>query len=244
MNDSGVFGSVEFSVSVGLVPWRDPSEFVHHIVGTAIDADGRRRGTISLKLVSATEAENLGEYLVMVCDADSSVLESVYATLFGPNGETREELDITPGWNNLLFIESLEMEPGHEGTPLRVQVVETSIAVFGSAGLIVAEEQALELSVEEWRQLGFRRIAASPYVFRDQMRTNPYEDAATSIPDEASYTCGACGEVIVVPVDLSQGSSQEYVEDCPVCCRANVIHLIIDEYGHVRIWTELEQDYD
>ncbi len=37
--------------------------------------------------------------------------------------------------------------------------------------------------------------------------------------DEASYVCGACGEEIVVPIDFSQGERQEYVEDCPVCCR-------------------------
>ena len=43
--------------------------------------------------------------------------------------------------------------------------------------------------------------------------------------DEASYTCDACGEEIVVPIDLSAGTSQEYVEDCPVCCRPNVIHV-------------------
>ena len=43
--------------------------------------------------------------------------------------------------------------------------------------------------------------------------------------DEASYVCDACGEEIVIPLDISQGSSQEYVEDCPVCCRANLIHI-------------------
>ena len=37
--------------------------------------------------------------------------------------------------------------------------------------------------------------------------------------DEATYICGACGEEVVIPVDLSQGDEQEYVEDCPVCCR-------------------------
>ena len=37
--------------------------------------------------------------------------------------------------------------------------------------------------------------------------------------DEASYTCDSCGEEIVVPIDLSAGSTQKYVEDCPVCCR-------------------------
>ena len=60
--------------------------------------------------------------------------------------------------------------------------------------------------------------------------------------DEASYHCNACGEEIVIPVDLSAGSSQEYVEDCPVCCRANVIHVEIEEGGELRAWADLEQD--
>ena len=58
--------------------------------------------------------------------------------------------------------------------------------------------------------------------------------------DEASYHCDACGEEIVVPIDLSAGSSQEYVEDCPVCCRPSVVHVEIDEDGDVRVWAEGE----
>lgn len=58
--------------------------------------------------------------------------------------------------------------------------------------------------------------------------------------EEASYICDACGEEIVVPVDLSGGASQEFVEDCPVCCRPNVIHVEIDESGDVRVWAEGE----
>jgi len=57
---------------------------------------------------------------------------------------------------------------------------------------------------------------------------------------EASYSCGSCGEEIVVPVDPSGGMSQEYVEDCPVCCRANVIHVEFDEGGGVRVWASAE----
>lgn len=50
--------------------------------------------------------------------------------------------------------------------------------------------------------------------------------------DEASYTCPECGEEIVVPVDTSAGRDQKYVEDCPVCCHPNILHLRIDgEYG-------------
>jgi len=60
------------------------------------------------------------------------------------------------------------------------------------------------------------------------------------VQDEASYVCEACGEEIVVPIDLSAGESQEYVEDCPVCCRPNLVHVEIDEDGRARVWAEKE----
>ena len=63
---------------------------------------------------------------------------------------------------------------------------------------------------------------------------------AAPMRDEAAYFCDACGEEIVVPIDVSAGASQQYVEDCPVCCRPNVIHVEIDESGDVRIWGEAE----
>ena len=53
--------------------------------------------------------------------------------------------------------------------------------------------------------------------------------------DEAVYVCNSCGEEIVVPIDITAGTDQEYVEDCPVCCHPNVIHVEFDEDGDVRI---------
>jgi hypothetical protein len=38
--------------------------------------------------------------------------------------------------------------------------------------------------------------------------------------------------------DLTAGSRQEYVEDCPVCCRPHVIHVEIDEDGDLRMWAQ------
>ena len=57
--------------------------------------------------------------------------------------------------------------------------------------------------------------------------------------DEATYTCDSCGEEIVVPIDASAGEDQDYVEDCPVCCSPNVIHVTIDD-DEVRVWAERE----
>ncbi len=58
--------------------------------------------------------------------------------------------------------------------------------------------------------------------------------------DEARYGCPSCGEEIVIPIDHSAGGEQEYVEDCPVCCRANVIRVRIEPDGHARAWAESE----
>ena len=44
----------------------------------------------------------------------------------------------------------------------------------------------------------------------------------------------------MITIDSTEGSSQEYVEDCPVCCRASVIHVEIDEDGEARVWAEAE----
>jgi DNA replicative helicase MCM subunit Mcm2 (Cdc46/Mcm family) len=46
--------------------------------------------------------------------------------------------------------------------------------------------------------------------------------------DEATYICDSCSEEIVVTVDRTAGSDQEYVEDCPVCCRPHVITVRIE----------------
>ena len=65
-------------------------------------------------------------------------------------------------------------------------------------------------------------------------------DGGYRMNDQASYVCGACGEEIVIPIDFSQGQRQEFVEDCPVCCRANVIRVEVDESGEASAWAELE----
>lgn len=53
--------------------------------------------------------------------------------------------------------------------------------------------------------------------------------------DEASYICPACGEEIVIPVDLGAGSRQEYHEDCPVCCRPHLLVVEAAPDGHVQV---------
>lgn len=60
--------------------------------------------------------------------------------------------------------------------------------------------------------------------------------------DEASYICTSCGEEIVVPIDLSAGESQEYTEDCPVCCHPNLIRIEVSQNGDIQAWAETESE--
>lgn len=76
--------------------------------------------------------------------------------------------------------------------------------------------------------------------YREMAKRKPKRRRQSSVADEASYICDACGEEIVIPIDLAAGSEQEYVEDCPVCCRPNVVHVEIDDDGAARAWGEAE----
>ncbi|NNJ24669.1 CPXCG motif-containing cysteine-rich protein [Alienimonas chondri] len=60
------------------------------------------------------------------------------------------------------------------------------------------------------------------------------EEGTSPAADEIAYICDACGEEIVVPADLAGGASQEYVEDCPVCCRPNLLTVTVGLDGDVR----------
>jgi Cysteine-rich CPXCG len=42
---------------------------------------------------------------------------------------------------------------------------------------------------------------------------------------ETGYQCAGCGEWNEATVDESAGSRQQYVEDCQVCCKPNVLDV-------------------
>jgi transcription elongation factor Elf1 len=40
-----------------------------------------------------------------------------------------------------------------------------------------------------------------------------------------SFDCAFCGETNSTSVDLSAGETQQYIEDCQVCCRPNNLYV-------------------
>lgn len=135
-----------------------------------------------------------------------------------------------------------EVIPFEESEELLAQSkrsVEALIEVGGDHRL--ADEASLAVMWWACREL------VSPEGLLGNSAESEFAVAPSKQPDafqEASYICDACGEEIVIPLDLSEGGEQRYVEDCPVCCRASVIHVAINENGEPVVWAEPEQDHD
>jgi transcription elongation factor Elf1 len=48
---------------------------------------------------------------------------------------------------------------------------------------------------------------------------------------EVTVSCPYCGEANLIVVDESAGESQEYVEDCQICCQPWQVRVTFDEDG-------------
>ena len=48
---------------------------------------------------------------------------------------------------------------------------------------------------------------------------------------DAKATCPHCGETVAMALDPGGGTSQEYVEDCEVCCRPWRVRVLYDGLG-------------
>ena len=46
-----------------------------------------------------------------------------------------------------------------------------------------------------------------------------------SMVDAAGFQCAGCGEWNETVVDEQGGNRQQYVEDCQVCCKPNVLRI-------------------
>ena len=59
--------------------------------------------------------------------------------------------------------------------------------------------------------------------------------------EEVTVSCPYCGEFINVLIDCSD-SSQEYIEDCQVCCRPITFLVQYDQNDHIEVITRHENE--
>lgn len=163
--------------------WDYEEAFVTEVVGTVIgaisDNEETEFGTITLLKVSACEAANRHFSLLEICDSHSDFLVSAFTAILDANEETKDELEIEPGWCDLLVLWEFDVKPEYRKNSIVVKAFEAAMNFLGPRDLVVAAMEGehyigLELTIEEWRELGFKKVAGTQFVFRDSACLNPY----------------------------------------------------------------------
>lgn len=185
------FGTIRFAAEAGL----DPDE----LAGRVLRIEGRVSGGLGEEASFAAHEENVGlveAYLVQaarladdgvhlgeVCDLHSDQLEGVYAALFDEQDELREDLAIASDWDVLVHIGWVEVDPRYRRSGVVGLMIQAMIRHFCPIGLVTAYASVLDLAHDEWRSLGFRRIAGSEVVYRDNTADDPYGHPLDGRPD-------------------------------------------------------------
>ncbi len=60
-------------------------------------------------------------------------------------------------------------------------------------------------------------------------------DEDAEIATEAEVICPYCGETVSIALDPQGGRSQEYIEECQVCCRPWRVQVSYDEEGAAEV---------
>jgi hypothetical protein len=59
---------------------------------------------------------------------------------------------------------------------------------------------------------------------------------------EVTVECPYCGEAVEITLDPDGGATQQYVQDCEVCCRPWQVHVSYDADGHASVSVTAQDD--
>ena len=77
------------------------------------------------------------------------------------------------------------------------------------------------------------------YIFHIKLRDTSHPARYNFGCMEARFQCAGCGEWNETFVDESAGSHQNYVEDCQICCKPNLLRVSWDP-GMKEVWITAE----
>jgi hypothetical protein len=77
----------------------------------------------------------------------------------------------------------------------------------------------------------------------DEQEFTSEDDAAfdDEVQSEAEVSCPYCGESVSIELDVAGGASQEYVQDCSVCCQPWRVQVEYDDAGVAQVTVEESQ---
>lgn len=61
--------------------------------------------------------------------------------------------------------------------------------------------------------------------------------------NEIEISCPYCGEINIIEIDITEGLSQIFVQDCEVCCRPVELNISIDRDSNISIEVRNEEGF-
>jgi len=154
-------GHVKFSFSSSLRPWDgDPEQDWIEVTGRimALPDEAPDDAEAEPVLVRVAEARDDEVSLFAVFDSYDQALHEIYRSLFNRDEEIRSSLGMDPFVHEVLFVRSLKLKPRWQGSSLGAQAIQTAASTLVTMGLVVANAD-LGLSIDDWLNLGFVKIA-------------------------------------------------------------------------------------
>lgn len=134
-------------------------------------------GRVWMERLLLGDAEDAGFSMVLLCDAAGATWLEVMETLTKRGGQRfRRDLQLDGFVDDILFLHELVLHPDIDD---RVPLVDAAIrAASGIGSLVVTHHGRAEQPLQdlEYRELGFRKIASSDLLLRDNRLRYPFGD--------------------------------------------------------------------
>jgi hypothetical protein len=77
--------------------------------------------------------------------------------------------------------------------------------------------------------------------FDDDDADDPF--GSGDVDREGTVQCPYCAESVELTLDPGSGTHQQYIEDCPVCCRPWTVSVSYDEDGTAHVFVDASDDH-
>jgi hypothetical protein len=102
-------------------------------------------------------------------------------------------------------------------------------------------DEEVEVGLDEEAVLGAEEEDEEVDDLDDESDADEDVDDNADFDADSEVTCPYCGETITVLLDPGSGSTQDYVEDCEVCCRPWRVRVRYNRAGRATVHVDPAQ---
>lgn len=156
----------------------DPEDYVRPVEITVIEFDENDSehviGKLTVDQVLWADAEARGVPLSAVCDQESQGLQEIYTILTKCRERFRPDLEIDEVTHQITFASRFVIHPSFRS--VSQAILDAAFKAFGELTLAVMWHDTSGLSDKQLADLGFRKIAGCPLIFRHLSLKTQFDD--------------------------------------------------------------------